>query len=151
MPEDQPEVEVTVDPRDPTLYRFRVLLRDVDPALVEQLGALSALQSDLHHVEPLVSAQLPLPLPRPPPGNVVREVRLGPLEIKVDLKPFMRVMDLLHSSFQNLVEKFTGPELVQLIEDLTEGRKKPGTEFEHLIARSLMGPTRFERINEDED
>lgn len=150
MPEDhQPEVEVTVDPGDPTLYRFRVLLRDVDPAIVEQLGSISALQADLQHIEPTIP--LDPPPPRPPQENTMREARLGPIEVKIDLKPFLRVLEMLHSSFQNLVEKFTGPELMQLIEDLTEGRKKPATEFEHIIARSLLGPTRFERINEAED
>jgi len=153
MPEDpllhalrHEEIEVTVDQRDPTLYRFRVLLRNVDPALIEQLPMISAL-----HAEPITEALDPPALPSPPQGNTTREARIGPLEIKVDLKPFMRIMGMLHSSFQNLVEKFTGPELMQLIEDLTEGRKKPATEFEHLIARTLRGPTRFERINEAED
>ena len=146
-PED---VEVTQDPQDPTLYRFRVLLRDdLDPALVAFLQSTSfedsgiSLQPEVTLTEPVQPSAL-----RP---STVKEVRLGPLEIKLDLGPFMKVVERLHTTYQNLVDKFAGPELMQLIEDITEGRRKPVTDFEHIIARTLLGPTRFERINEEDD
>jgi hypothetical protein len=150
-PEDvQVSVQVSVDPNEPTLFRLRVLLREeTDPALVEFLQAHSVTQEAVQ-TETVVTPPEPVERHWAPPSSPVKEARLGPLEIKLDLGPFMKIVERLHAGYQHLVEKLAGPELMQIIEDITEHRRKPVTDFEHMIAKTLLGPTRFDRINEDD-
>jgi len=155
----QPEdlVDFTQDPNNPQLFRFRVLLRDdLDPAVAEFLRSNSTYSEggvtfSLNAEDPLDPQVQPAPPNPPPRRSTIKEAHLGPLEIKLDFGPFMKVLDRLHSGYQHLVEKLAGPELMQIIEDLTEHRRKPATDFEHMIARTLLGPTRFDRINEEDD
>lgn len=146
-PED---VQVSVDPNEPTLFRLRVLLReDTDPALIEFVRANCVTQEAVQ-TETVVTPPEPVERHWVPPPSPVKEVQLGPLEIKLDLGPFMKIIDRLHTNYQHLVEKLAGPELMQVIEDITEHRRKPLTDFEHMIAKTILGPTRFDRINEDD-
>jgi len=138
MPEAQPEevVEVTLNPEDPTQVRFRLLLQE----LPEQL--------ETEPINPL-DPEAPLP-PLPPPQNNTREARIGPLEIKLDLTPFIRVIDRLSDTFRPIMEKLAGSEVLEIVEDIASKKRTPVTDFEKSIARTIFGPTRFERINEDD-
>jgi hypothetical protein len=147
----RPEDIQILDQPEPGLFRFRVLLReDHDPAVIDFVRANCVTQvEDTLYTQPINPLE-PEPLSPTPQRSAVCEARLGPLEIKLDFGPFMKVLDRLHTGYQHLVEKLAGPELMQLIEDITEHRKKPTNDFEHMIARTLLGPTRFDRINEDD-
>jgi len=84
----------------------------------------------------------------PPPGR--KGVRVGPLEIILDLGPFIRGVEFLMKAYQGLVDTLSGPELMRIIEDLYEGKREPKDEFERALLRAIKGATRFERINEEE-
>lgn len=90
-------------------------------------------------------------MPDPPPPGRVKEVRVGPLEVRLDLGPFIRGVEFLMKAYQELVDTLTGPELLRIIEDLYEGKREPKDEFERALLRAIKGATRFERINNEDE
>ena len=108
MPEPS-RVVIEQDPEDPLINRFRVVLEEV---VREQ-----------HSEEP----PAPSVATPPVPPKRIREARLGPIDIRIDMAPFMKVLDVLHTVYNNLVSSLTGPELMTLIEELVEGSAKPPT------------------------
>jgi len=139
-------VEVTQDPDNPTAFRIQVLLRDdLDPATVETLRNSEA------PPEPQPSTETP----RLPQRNRFKEARVGPVEVRIDMGPIMAVIDRLFSgalpSFQMLAQRLSGTDFAQLVFEIMEGRRKPSNSLEEMIARTLLGRTRFEMINEGAD
>lgn len=128
MPEPQ-RVVAEQDPDDPLVTRFRVVLEE--------------------HTRP-PEEPAPAPTPPPPPApQRIREAHIGPIDIRVDMEPFMKVLNVLMKAYSHLVELLTGPELLRIMEELAEGKREPINDFERSVLRAIRGATRFERINEN--
>lgn len=117
------------------------------PEEQEAIRDILNLTQEAQHMESQLFTALHV-APPPPTPKRIRELSVGPVDVRVDMAQLQKLVDGLARFYSRFVAMVAGPELMKLMVELTEGKREPKDDMERSILRALKGPTRFDLIED---
>lgn len=87
----------------------------------------------------------PQEAPRPSPARM-RDLRVGPIDIRIDMKPFNDGFEAFTRALGRISDNLLSPQVTSIVTELARGQREPQDTVEELIVRAVRGPTRFQRL-----